>query len=101
MAAGFLVIAALVGCNSAKGGSMASPAQPAEPMQPIVNLECKTEDYASFIGQPESVLAAATFPQGVPIRMIKPGQPVTMDFNAARVNFLLNDKGMIAEIRCG
>lgn len=71
--------------------------QPIEQSAPI----CKTKDFAVFIGQTEAMLAASTFQRGVITRTIKPGQPVTMDYSEARVNFLLDRNGVIREVTCG
>lgn len=35
------------------------------------------------------------------VRVIKPGQAVTMDFSAARVNISVNDRNAIVGITCG
>jgi hypothetical protein len=92
-AAGVLVIAALAGCNASAGGGTASPA----PMP----IDCKVADYAGFVGKPQSIIAASTFPQGVVLRVVKNGEPVTMDYLQWRVNFLLDDAGIIREVTCG
>ena len=34
-------------------------------------------------------------------RVIKPGQAVTMDYSAARVNVNVNDRGAITKLTCG
>ena len=52
-----------------------------------------------FLGQDVSVLAAATFP--APVRIIRPGDMVTMDFNPNRLNFRLDESGHVVEITCG
>jgi len=51
------------------------------------------------VGQPESAVDAAPIFQ--PIRKIRPGMPVTADFSANRINFNLNDSGIVVSIRCG
>lgn len=35
------------------------------------------------------------------VRQLKPGQPVTMEFNAARLNAELDEKGAVTAVRCG
>ncbi|KAF1712286.1 Elastase inhibitor AFLEI Flags: Precursor [Pseudoxanthomonas kalamensis DSM 18571] len=35
------------------------------------------------------------------VRTLKPNQPVTMDFNAARLNIELDEQGAVVSIRCG
>ncbi len=34
-------------------------------------------------------------------RTLKPGQAVTMEFNAARLNLDVDDKGVVTAVRCG
>jgi hypothetical protein len=80
--------------------SACTPTEPAPPVKPVAFV-CSPSDFASFIGQNETILAATTFQQGVIIRMIKPGQPVTMDYSNARVNFILDAKGTIKQVTCG
>jgi Peptidase inhibitor I78 family len=70
------------------------------PVKPVP-FACDPKEFASFIGQDESTLYATTFQYGVILRVIKPGQPVTMDYSDARVNFLLDAKGKITKVTCG
>ncbi len=35
------------------------------------------------------------------VRLLKPDQPITMEFNAARLNVELDEKGVAASVRCG
>ena len=55
--------------------------------------------YAALVGKPSTdpgVPAA-----GPTVRIIKPGDQVTKEFSATRLNITLDDKGMIASMRCG
>lgn len=63
------------------------------------NDACGASGLASLIGQPESVAAAMTFAQ--PVRILHPGDAMTMDFNPARLNILIDAKGRIEKIHCG
>jgi hypothetical protein len=60
---------------------------------------CGLAELASFLGQPASVLDAARF--AVPVRVIRPGDAVTEDFNPARVNFRIDEGERIEAITCG
>lgn len=75
--------------------------EPGPALPPVVPVKCVPTDFASFRNQPEGILAAATFPQGLTVRIIAPGQPVTMDYSESRVNFLTDAKGVIRDISCG
>lgn len=35
------------------------------------------------------------------VRTLKPNQPVTLEFNAGRLNIEVDDKGVVASVRCG
>lgn len=60
---------------------------------------CGASALQGLIGQPEAVLQGMTF--GGPLRVIRPGQAVTMDYSAARLNVTLDAGGVIVEIACG
>ena len=60
---------------------------------------CGASDLAGLIGQDAGVLDAARFAN--PVRVIRPGDLVTLDFNPQRLNFELDEAGAIARIRCG
>ncbi len=51
------------------------------------------------MGQEVGVVAAMTFP--APMRIIRPGEAVTMEFNPARLNFELDGANRIARVYCG
>lgn len=55
--------------------------------------------YASLVGKPatDPGMPAA----GPTVRIIKPGDQVTMDFQAARVNFDVDAAGVVTAVRCG
>jgi len=65
---------------------------------PTTDALCGAEDL-SLIGQPESVLAAMTFPRGT--RIYRTGDPVTMDFRPDRLNIEIGPDGRIAKVSCG
>ena len=45
-------------------------------------------------------VAAITIPAGLNHRIIAPDTPVTMDFNAERINFLTDANGVITSVEC-
>lgn len=60
---------------------------------------CGASAFAALIGQD-----AAMFPSGTwkgPARLIRPGQPVTMDYNPERLNVLLDSADRIVGLSCG
>jgi hypothetical protein len=60
---------------------------------------CGASGLADFIGEDASVVAATTFQ--TPIRIIRPGDMVTMDFSPERLNFELDELNEIIRVRCG
>lgn len=97
LAAGLL----LAGCTTPP----APPHEPA-PVPPRVapSGECGAERVQDRVGRPyaeglgEAILAesgAAT------LRVIRPGEAVTLDYRGDRINVRLDDDGVITDIRCG
>lgn len=81
--------------------ALTEPAPPtsAPVADPALSDTCNMAQYAALIGKP------ATDP-GVPpasatVRIIKPGDQVTMDFNPARLNVDVDAAGAVAGLRCG
>lgn len=78
-------------------------AQPAASEAPDTREEATAEDtcgagqYRALIG---TNIAAASFPADANIRVIPPNSPVTMDFNAERLNVLLDANGVITSLEC-
>lgn len=54
---------------------------------------------AEFVGQEASTVTAAMF--AAPVRIIHPGDMVTMDFNPERLNFEVDAGGRITRVYCG
>lgn len=84
-----LPLAGLAGC--------VEPLPPPTPLEPDPDA-CKASQYQGLIGQPASVLSAMTFPAGT--RVINPGDAVTMDFRADRLNIEVGVNGRIDKIGC-
>jgi Peptidase inhibitor I78 family len=85
---------ALAGCVQQTDPRYLGPPIPA----PGVDA-CGAAELQDMVGKPRSVLETIRF--AVPVRIIEPGQPVTADFSAERLNILLDEAGTITEIRCG
>ena len=60
---------------------------------------CDPDDFAHLIGQPRAAVEALTFDG--PMRIIPPGARVTMDFRPDRINFDLDENGVVTRVRCG
>ncbi|MFQ6553680.1 I78 family peptidase inhibitor [Aestuariibius insulae] len=59
---------------------------------------CGAEDYQTLVGQN---IASATFPADLNDRVIRPGDIVTQEYRPDRVNFRVNDTGVIQSVTCG
>lgn len=60
---------------------------------------CGAPGLQGLVGQPRAVLAAMSF--AGPVRVLEPGQPMTMDYNPARLNVFLDAAGRIEKLSCG
>ena len=88
---------------STDGDNRASMKAPA--MAPGLSTECKADPAQEFVGKlaTEDTIVAARTAANVSsnVRVIKPGQPVTMDFRPDRLNIEVDDDNLIVRINCG
>ncbi|MEJ6396835.1 I78 family peptidase inhibitor [Yoonia sp. 208BN28-4] len=59
---------------------------------------CGKDDYAALVG---ANLAAVTLPADLNDRVIGPDDAVTLDFQPDRLNFFVDEAGLITRISCG
>ncbi len=69
------------------------------PINPGTGDACGASALQAFVGQPPSALDAVRLIQ--PVRIIRPGDAVTMDFREDRINFELDGQDRIARVYCG
>jgi len=55
--------------------------------------------YESLVGKSADILSSMTFP--APVRLIRPGMVVTMDYNPDRLNIEIDDRNRISRVWCG
>jgi hypothetical protein len=82
--------------------SLAGCATTAETPVPAPTEEedaCGASGLQDLVGEDVSVVAAMTFL--APMRIIRPGEAVTLDFNPARLNFELDAGDRIVRVYCG
>lgn len=88
----------------AVGGCTAETQEPeTTPPPPAEAKGCGTEQLGGYVGQPasEEVLARIRQWRGDnPIRVLKPGSAMTMDYRPERLNIFLDDAGIIKEFKC-
>ncbi len=70
----------------------------AETVDPAADA-CGAEALANLVGQDMSALSAMTFPDTT--RFIGPNDAITMDFSPTRLNFDLDEDGVILRVWCG
>lgn len=63
------------------------------------DASCSAGGLQHLVGQPESAFVPSGFDE--PVRVIHPGDAVTMDFSLQRLNVEIDAEGRIAAIRCG
>ncbi|PIF77105.1 peptidase inhibitor I78 family protein [Variovorax sp. 54] len=76
-----------------------APAAPAEPV-----AQCNAESARFAVGQqvtPQLEAAARTRSGAATVRVLKPNQPVTMEFNGARLNLAVDARGRVTAAHCG
>lgn len=102
---------ALMACSPATEPAPAAPVEPAAapapepapPMPPATDPAtadtCNMAQYTALIGKPAT--DAGVPPASASVRIIKPGDQVTMDFSATRLNIDVDAAGTISGLRCG
>lgn len=76
---------------------------PTAPGEPIAD-SCKAEAAQSTVGKPATtdVVEQARKAAGADVaRTLKPGQMVTMEYRAGRLNIDVDEKNVIVAVRCG
>lgn len=69
-------------------------------LAPIIDTTCGSGALDPYIG--DSVwLVPSALVMGDQVRVIRPGDAVTMDFNESRMNISLDDDDEIVEVTCG
>lgn len=61
-------------------------------------LTCTAEDYQQYVGQRSPQIS---LPAGTNFRAYRTGDPVTMDFSPARLNFEYDRSGVLIKVSCG
>ncbi len=69
------------------------------PDDPDTEGTCGADGLQGLVGQHVSVLGGMSFDG--PVRVIRPGDAVTMDYNPDRLNVEVNDAQRILRIFCG
>ncbi|MCC5973726.1 MAG: hypothetical protein JJT81_06695 [Rubellimicrobium sp.] len=68
-------------------------------LPPPADDTCNANARVMLVGQPASALERVEIV--APVRVIRPNTAVTMDFREDRINFYVDDNGLITNILCG
>ncbi|RYG90324.1 hypothetical protein EU803_13940 [Loktanella sp. IMCC34160] len=79
--------------------ALASCAQVPAPVPTPADDTCGGAEFAPLVGQPSTALERHLILRQV--RVIRPGDAVTMDYRAERLNFEIDATGQIFRIFCG
>ncbi|ARS25757.1 I78 family peptidase inhibitor [Sphingomonas sp. KC8] len=88
----------LAGCME----SMPGPDRPRPPRPP--HGQCQADRAQSFVGQVAEdrvVERARRAARARTVRVLRPGQPVTMDYRVDRLNIEIDTRSFILSVRCG
>ena len=91
----------LAGCAAPNPGAGASNTAAG---QPPVGGQCNAAPAQSFVGKDStaSVIEAARVQSGAHMaRVLRPGQMITKEYNAQRLNLVVDDNGRVTAVRCG
>lgn len=104
LAAGLLAACAAPAPAPAPVVDVPAVVQSAPPPAPVPQPECSAAGARFAVGQalsPPLEAAARTRANAAVSRVLKPGQAVTMEFNAARLNLEVDARGRVTAVRCG
>lgn len=108
LAAGLAGVAILAGCSgygqpAASPGPAPSTTAPS-PAAPAPMAECNAQPAQFAVGQNSTatVMESARVRSGAHMaRILRPGQMITKEFNAQRLNLEVDGSGRIVAVRCG
>lgn len=72
---------------------------PADVVPPVGEDSCGAAEHAALIGQNATALERVLIMR--PVRVIRPGMAITMDYSQDRINFDIGEDGNIRRIWCG
>lgn len=99
LATALFALSACTGTGTGSGGDKVAETPPPPSMEP----SCGADQLASYVGQPASddVIAKITAWRGdKPMRVIRPGTAVTMDYRPDRLNVQVGEDGKITGFTC-
>lgn len=94
------VMLGLAACGPEQGAGSGTPPNPTNTsgLEERLPDTCKLANYQNQVGQR---LSASTLPVGVNARIVRPGTILTQEYVASRVNFHVDEAGVITKVICG
>ncbi|MCP8465791.1 I78 family peptidase inhibitor [Pseudomonas sp. ZM23] len=95
-------VAALAGCSSKDSSSDTAPQAAQTP--PALSGACNAKAVQSLIGKAITPTLAeeARRDAGASVsRVLRPHEPVTMEYNSQRLNIDVDDRGVVHQVSCG
>lgn len=92
------IVLLAAGCE-VQGTGLPPVGLPAEAAATTEADNCGALRFAYLVGQPKSLVDQMPLPSGT--RVILPGQAVTMDFRAERLNVLIDGNAAVERVYCG
>ena len=84
--------------------ALAACATPPAPQPPAMAMQCTAEAGVWAVGKPvsdELVSKIQSDTHSRAVRVLRPGQPATMDFRGDRVNVMLDGQDRVERVTCG
>ncbi|WP_151718712.1 I78 family peptidase inhibitor [Gemmobacter serpentinus] len=97
-AAALMLLGALAGCVPAGGGAPVNPPSGPAPVAPAGG-SCGAEGLQGLVGKSRASISGQRFAHE--LRVYEEGQPITMDYNADRLNIEVSRSGTILRVSCG
>ncbi|RST49473.1 peptidase inhibitor I78 [Variovorax sp. MHTC-1] len=101
-----VVATALSGCAASAPAPMPSPAPApvAAAPAPAPQAQCHADGAKFAVGEPASAqleTAARVRAGAESVRILKPNQVVTLEFNGGRLNLVVDARNRVTAVRCG
>ena len=94
------------GCNRgpASEATQPPPPLPSAPAAATPGDPCRAAQLRNLVSHPATPqlrAAVARFAAPAPVRWVRPGDAVTTDYRAGRLNLILDETDRVAALRCG
>jgi hypothetical protein len=89
---------ALAACTTAESASPPSNSPPNTAEEATAQDTCHASQWRQYVGRPASEIDRSQLPARA--RVIMPGQMITMDFAAERLNIRVGPDGKVTEVGC-